>query len=155
MSAESAAFFDEGVGRVGAVIAGRRTYDISEAWAGRGPMPGIPLFVLTHQVPDAVPAGEPPYTFVTDGIHRAVEQARTAAAGKDVALMGRRSCARASRSVCLTNSSSAWCRWFSAAAPARWMAWSPEASSSTSSGLSRPVAAPVRPWAAAGRLGGP
>jgi dihydrofolate reductase len=88
MSAESAAFFDEGVGRVGAVIAGRRTYDISEAWAGRGPMPGIPLFVLTHQVPDAVPAGEPPYTFVTDGIHRAVEQARTAAAGKDVALMG-------------------------------------------------------------------
>jgi len=31
MSAVSAAFFDEGVGRVGAVIAGRRTYDISKA----------------------------------------------------------------------------------------------------------------------------
>jgi dihydrofolate reductase len=88
MSAVSAAFFDEGVGRVGAVIAGRRTYDISEAWGGRGPMPGVPLFVLTHHVPDAVPAGDPPYTFVTDGIQRAVEQARTAAAGKDVALMG-------------------------------------------------------------------
>jgi hypothetical protein len=29
MSAVSAAVFDEGVGRVGAVIAGRRTYDIS------------------------------------------------------------------------------------------------------------------------------
>ena len=51
-------------------------------------MVGIPLFVLTHQVPDAVPAGDPPYTFVTDGIQRAVEQARTAAAGKDVAPMG-------------------------------------------------------------------
>jgi dihydrofolate reductase len=88
MSAVSAAFFDEGVGRVGAVIAGRRTYDISEAWGGRGPMPGVPLFVLTHHVPDAVPASDPPYTFVTDGIQRAVEQARTAAAGKDVALMG-------------------------------------------------------------------
>jgi dihydrofolate reductase len=66
MSAVSAAFFDEGVSGVGAVIAGRRTYDISEAWGGSGPMPGIPLFVLTHHVPDAVPAGDPPYTFVTE-----------------------------------------------------------------------------------------
>ena len=51
-------------------------------------MPGVPLFVVTHRVPDTVPAGDPPYTFVTEGIERAVEQARTAAAGKDVALMG-------------------------------------------------------------------
>src|SRR5215207_11043265 len=88
MSAVSAAFFDQAVSGVDAVIAGRRTYDISEAWGGSGPMPGIPLFVLTHHIPDTVPAGDPPYTFVTDGIERAVEQARTAAAGKDVALMG-------------------------------------------------------------------
>jgi dihydrofolate reductase len=32
--------------------------------------------------------GDPPYTFVTEGIERAIEQARTAAAGRDVALMG-------------------------------------------------------------------
>ena len=51
-------------------------------------MPGVPLFVLTHQVPQHVPRGEPPYTFVTDGIASAVEQARAAAGGKDVALMG-------------------------------------------------------------------
>ena len=38
-----------------------------------------------------------PDSFVTDGIQRAVEQARTAAAGKDVALWGRRSSGRASR----------------------------------------------------------
>ena len=43
MSAVSAAFFDEGVGRVGAVIAGRRTYDISKAWGGSAPSPGVPL----------------------------------------------------------------------------------------------------------------
>jgi dihydrofolate reductase len=79
MSAVSAAFFDQGVSRVGAVIAGRRTYDISEAWGGSGPMPGVPLFVLTHHVPDTVPAGDPPYTFVTDGIELAVEQAKTCA----------------------------------------------------------------------------
>jgi dihydrofolate reductase len=88
MSAVSAAFFDEGVGRVGAVIAGRRTYDVAEGWGGSGPMTGIPLFVLTHRVPDTVPTGDPPYTFVTDGIQRAVEQAQAAAAGQDVALMG-------------------------------------------------------------------
>jgi dihydrofolate reductase len=88
MSAPSAAFFDEGVAATGAVVAGRRTYDVSGAWGGRGPMPGLPLFVLTHREPDAVPAGDPPYTFVTDGIASAVEQARVAAGGKDVQLMG-------------------------------------------------------------------
>jgi dihydrofolate reductase len=51
-------------------------------------MPGIPLFVLTHRAPDTVPTGDPPYTFVTDGIEGAVEQARVVAARKDVALMG-------------------------------------------------------------------
>jgi dihydrofolate reductase len=51
-------------------------------------MPGIPLFVVTHQVPDTVPAGDPPYTFVTDGVEHAVKQATEAAAGKDVFLQG-------------------------------------------------------------------
>jgi dihydrofolate reductase len=88
MSAPSAAFFDEGVGATGAVVAGRRTYDVSGAWGGRGPMPGLPLFVVTHHVPDDVPASEPPYTFVTDGTEAAIERARAAARGKDVQLMG-------------------------------------------------------------------
>lgn len=88
MAADSAQFFDDGVSRTGAVIAGRRTYDLSEAWGGQGPMRGLPLFVVTHHVPGSVPSGEPPYTFVTTGIEDAVEQARTAAAGKDVVLMG-------------------------------------------------------------------
>ncbi len=88
MSAASASFFDEFAGRNGAVIAGRRTYDIARGWGGRGPLPGVPLFVMTHHVPDTVPTGAPRYTFVTEGIEPAVEQARTAAAGKDVSLMG-------------------------------------------------------------------
>jgi dihydrofolate reductase len=88
MSALSARFFDEGVLRCGAVIAGRRTYDVSEAWGGRGPMPPLPLFVVTHRVPGTVPPSEPPYTFITTGIEDAVQQARAAAASKDVVLMG-------------------------------------------------------------------
>lgn len=39
LSAVSAAFFDQGIGRVGAVIAGRRTYDVSEGGAGAARCP--------------------------------------------------------------------------------------------------------------------
>jgi len=88
MSAVSAKFFDEFAGRHGAVITGRRTYDIAGAWAGKGPLPGVPLFVVTHRVPKTVPPGKPPYTFVTEGVEHAVEKAQKAAAGKDVSLMG-------------------------------------------------------------------
>lgn len=88
MSAVSAAVFDEIAGSHGAAIAGRRTYDIADAWGGSGPLPGAPLFVVTHRVPDWVPKGDPPYTFVTEGIESAVEQARAAAGGKGVSLMG-------------------------------------------------------------------
>jgi dihydrofolate reductase len=88
MSALSAAFFDNHAARVGAVITGRRTYDISGAWGGSGPLRGIPLFVMTHQVPETVPPGDPPYTFITGGIEEAVSQAQRAADGKDVSLMG-------------------------------------------------------------------
>jgi dihydrofolate reductase len=88
MTRPSAEFFDEGVAGTGAVVAGRRTYDVSGAWGGRGPVPGLPLVVLTHRVPGSVPAADPPYTFVTDGIEAAVGRARELAGGKRVHLMG-------------------------------------------------------------------
>jgi dihydrofolate reductase len=89
MSRPSAEFFDAGIAATGAVIAGRRTYDVSGAWAGRGgPVPGLPLVVLTHRVPERVPAEDPPYTFVTDGIEAAVGRARAMAGTKNVHLMG-------------------------------------------------------------------
>jgi dihydrofolate reductase len=88
MSGASAAAFDGFIARIGAVITGRRTYDIAQAWHGQGEVPGAPLFVLTHHIPDQVPPTNVPYTFVTDGITSAVRQALAAAAGKDVRLMG-------------------------------------------------------------------
>ena len=88
LSKPSAEFFDELAGRGGAVITGRRTYDIANAWNGDGPLPGAPLFVLTHNVPDEVPQGSSTYTFVTTGIADAVAQARAAAGDKDVSIMG-------------------------------------------------------------------
>jgi dihydrofolate reductase len=88
LSPASAQVFDDAVDRIGAIVAGRRTYDVSGAWGGTGPLPGRPLFVLTHRLPDDVPVGDPPSTFVTDGIQSAVEQAKAAADGKDVGIMG-------------------------------------------------------------------
>jgi dihydrofolate reductase len=87
LSAVSASVFDEGASKVGAIIAGRRTYDISNAWGGTGPMPRVPLFVLTHIAPEEPPASDPPYTFVS-GIDAAIEQAKQQAGEKVVALMG-------------------------------------------------------------------
>ncbi|MBV8915637.1 MAG: hypothetical protein JOZ05_21690, partial [Acetobacteraceae bacterium] len=47
-----------------------------------------PLFVVTHHPPERVPASDPPYTFVIDGIEAAVTAARQAAGIQDVVLMG-------------------------------------------------------------------
>lgn len=89
LAKENAEVFDAGLDAVGAVVTGRRTYDIAEAaWAGNGPVPGRPLFVITHNAPEMVPETSVPYTFVTDGIESAVEQAKTAAGGKYVSLAG-------------------------------------------------------------------
>lgn len=124
MSAASAAAFDGFIARIGAVISGRRTYDIAQAWDGRGEVPGAPLFVVTHHVPDSVPEAGPPYTFVTDGIASAVRQALAAARGKDVRLMGAsiiRQCLHAGLLDELTVSN--WCPSCSAAASACLTAW--------------------------------
>lgn len=89
LSAQSAKVFDDGAAQVGAIISGRRTYEISNAWGGRGPLPGVPLFVLTHLPPPDPPDSDPPYTFATGGIQHAIDLAKEAAGDeKHVALMG-------------------------------------------------------------------
>lgn len=65
----------------GAVLMGRRSYDMSN-----GDFTGyeyqVPLFVVTHHVPEQVAKGENEnmyFTFVTDGVDSAVRQAKAAA----------------------------------------------------------------------------
>lgn len=75
---------------LGAIIAGRRTYDLSIPWWGADGPTGelrVPVFVLTHSAPNDVPDGGV-YTFVTGGIEDALEQAEAAAGDKGVAVMG-------------------------------------------------------------------
>jgi len=80
----------EAVDAVGAVIAGRHTYDLSVPWWGADGPSGparIPVFVVSNTEPQDAPEGGV-YTFVTDGIERALEEAKAAAGDKDVAVMG-------------------------------------------------------------------
>lgn len=49
LSEPSARVFDAGVGRIGAVVAGRNTYEDSDRWGGDGPLPAVRLFVLSHR----------------------------------------------------------------------------------------------------------
>jgi dihydrofolate reductase len=72
----------------GAVIVGRRTFDLSGAWGGKPPL-GLPHFVVTHRVPAEWTTPGSPFTFVTEGVASAVRQA-TAAAGdeKNVSVSG-------------------------------------------------------------------
>ena len=72
----------------GAVISGRRTYDNSQGpdgW-GDGPLGRVPVFVLSHSVPERIQDGAE-FTFVTDGIQNALKLAREAAGDKDVYVM--------------------------------------------------------------------
>jgi dihydrofolate reductase len=71
--------------RMGAMVTGRRTFDIANGWGGSPPL-GVPVFVVTHTVPQEWAYEGSSFTFVTDGVESAVEQARAVAGDKDVAV---------------------------------------------------------------------
>lgn len=73
--------------RSGASVSGRRTFEIADGWSGKPPL-GVPVFVVTHSVPQEWVRDGSPFTFVTDGIESAVKQAKQAARDKDVDLIG-------------------------------------------------------------------
>lgn len=81
---DDAAWLAEVTSRIGAVVAGRWTYEAAGHWGGSNPW-GLPFFIVTHR-PEEQPT-EGSFTFV-DGVPQAIENARTAAGGKDVHVMG-------------------------------------------------------------------
>jgi dihydrofolate reductase len=86
---EGKEILDREVGRLGAVICGRRTYDMSiRYWDADGPTgpARVPLFVLSHGVPDDVPEGGV-YTFVED-LETAFARARATAGDRNISVMG-------------------------------------------------------------------
>jgi dihydrofolate reductase len=80
LTPENYDFWKSILDRTGALVVGRRLYDITNGWGGRHPI-GVPVVVLTHRPFD------PPtdsFTIVTGGIEEAIDTARNLAGGKDV-----------------------------------------------------------------------
>src|SRR5690242_4312508 len=71
---------------LGAVLTGRRTFDVAQGWGGNHAWG--PAFVMTHSVPDGWPRPNSTVHFVTDGIESAVSQAKAAAGEKNVGVHG-------------------------------------------------------------------
>jgi dihydrofolate reductase len=72
----------------GAFVIGRRMFDVGEGPWGEDGAFGKPCFVLTHRGKDKLVKGATTFSFVTDGIESALEQAKAAADGKNVFVMG-------------------------------------------------------------------
>jgi dihydrofolate reductase len=94
----SSTIFEEATANLGATIMGRKMFGGGpgpwgeqpwDGWWGDDPPFNHSVFVLTHhERQPLVKEGANSFTFVTDGIESALEQARAAADGKDVAIGG-------------------------------------------------------------------
>ena len=71
----------------GAMISGRRTFDIANGWGGDHH--GVPIFVLTRRAPDGDQPDWPLVTYVTD-VETAMARAKAAAGDSDVLVHGAR-----------------------------------------------------------------
>lgn len=88
----------ESLRNIGATIMGRHMFGGGEGpwgddpwtgWWGENPPFHHPVFVLTHHAREPLEMqGGTTFTFVIEGIHAALEQAKAAAGGKDVNLGG-------------------------------------------------------------------
>jgi dihydrofolate reductase len=86
---EDRALLQELLDGCGAVVMGRTSFDKNEGdggWGDGGPVGDTPCFVVTHNKPTrSYPSV---FTFVTDGVPSAIDQAKRAAADKVVGLHG-------------------------------------------------------------------
>jgi dihydrofolate reductase len=80
---------EEAFANTGAVLMGKRMFDLGEGPWGDDPPFHMPVFVLTHAVREQLPKdGGTTFTFVNDGIESALEQARAAAGDRDTSVAG-------------------------------------------------------------------
>jgi dihydrofolate reductase len=87
MTPTSARLLREALSQTGAFLVGRRLYDHTRGWDGRPPV-DAPMVVVTHHPPDDWPRDGVPITFVSDGIERAVAEAKALAGDRVVAVAG-------------------------------------------------------------------
>jgi dihydrofolate reductase len=83
------ALLQDAIAGCGAVVMGRKSFDQAEGeggWGDGGPVGDTPCFVVTHNKPTT--SYPPVFTFVTDGVASAIEQAKHVAGDKVVGLHG-------------------------------------------------------------------
>jgi dihydrofolate reductase len=88
MSTTGAEYIKEASAAAGALVTGRTLFDFTNAWGGRHPL-DVPVVVLTHHPETIAPEWRKegsPFTFVTEGIERAIERAQAIAGEKNVAV---------------------------------------------------------------------
>lgn len=74
---------------IGAVVIGRRMFDLGEEPWGRANPFDVPLIVTTHREHEPVETeGKPPITFVTGGLDAALDSARQLAGDRDILVAG-------------------------------------------------------------------
>ena len=83
VSPQSADMLTQAMQSAGVLVTGRNIFDGTQGWGGRHPM-DVPVIVVTHSIPDDWPNDGKPFTFVTDGVESAIEQAQKIAGDKDV-----------------------------------------------------------------------
>lgn len=83
-SGKDAEWLERATANLGAVVAGRNTYEAARHWGDRNPW-GVPMLIVTHR-PREQPAGDE-FTFVS-GVRPAVERAIEVAGERDVHVMG-------------------------------------------------------------------
>jgi dihydrofolate reductase len=73
--------------KAGAIVSGRRMFDVAHAWGGKHPM-NVPVVVVTHHVPQEWAGKDSPFTFVTGGIESAITKAWEIAGDKNIGVGG-------------------------------------------------------------------
>jgi dihydrofolate reductase len=85
VSPPSAEYVQRSIRGIGAMVTGRRNFTHTQAWGGNPPL-GVHHFVVTHHPdPNWVKPGSP-FTFVTDGVPSAIQQAKAFAGDKNVCI---------------------------------------------------------------------
>lgn len=86
LAGSSVEMFENAIASTGALLCGRRLFDITGGWGGRHPL-NVPIVVLTHNPPQEwVEKEGSPFTFVTEGFETALAKAKEIAGDKNIAI---------------------------------------------------------------------
>jgi dihydrofolate reductase len=89
LSRSSAEHWRRWTSSLGALVCGRTLFDVTDGWQGRHTL-DVPVVVVTHRVPTDWVEAHPdaPFTFVTDGVERAIARATELAGDRVVTVSG-------------------------------------------------------------------